>query len=87
MDIVEVMAELAHSQWAGWAQWMFDNMSETHISGETYVDRWTRQIATPYADLSEEEKESDRVEARKMIEKMEEQGYRSYPDGYIRIPS
>jgi hypothetical protein len=36
------------------------------------VDRWRRQIATPYADLSSKEQESDRVEARKFLEKFEE---------------
>lgn len=84
--IVESMAELSHTQWAGWAEWMMANWEETHTpSGETYQERWTRQIATPYADLSEEEKESDRIEARKMIARMEGLGYRSYADGYIRI--
>jgi hypothetical protein len=32
------------------------------------VDRWLRQLSTPYADLPEAEKESDRVVADKMLE-------------------
>ncbi len=31
------------------------------------VARWTRQMNTPYADLPENEKESDREEADKII--------------------
>ncbi|MCP3966699.1 MAG: hypothetical protein GY718_10165 [Lentisphaerae bacterium] len=31
------------------------------------VERWTRQMNTKYVDLPEEEKESDRQEAEKII--------------------
>jgi len=38
---------------------------------EWAVERWQRQMNTPYKDLSEKEKESDRIEARKFIELIE----------------
>ena len=38
------------------------------------VKRWTRQMNTPYADLSEKEKESDRAEVRKTLAVIEKVG-------------
>ena len=75
-DVLEDMAELSHNQWAGWARWMMENWDDVHHSGETFIDRWCRQIATPYSELSELEKESDRIEARKMIQMLEWHGYK-----------
>lgn len=60
--IIERSAALQHEQWAGWTRWMIDKFSPE------MVERWERQIKTPYAELSEREKDSDRVEARKVLE-------------------
>jgi hypothetical protein len=38
------------------------------------VERWKRQMETPYTDLSEGEKESDRAEADKMLEILAKRG-------------
>lgn len=71
-EMVERLAALAHDSWTGWFIWMAEKWYETHASGELFVDRWRRQAATPYADLSEAEKESDRVEARKVLALLDE---------------
>ena len=61
-EVVEALAERAHIAWSGWARWMIAQWSPEAVA------RWERQIATPYADLSETEKMSDRVEARIYLE-------------------
>ncbi len=60
--MIERLAKLEHEQWAHWTRYMLDNLTDENIA------RWRRQIETPYAELSEEEKESDRKWARKVIE-------------------
>jgi len=67
-DLVEAHAALSHAQWAGWATWMLKCLDSPER--DEHIARWRRQIQTPYTDLSEKEKESDRVEARKHLELM-----------------
>lgn len=67
----EQLAALAHEQWCGWMRYMFERSSEridgTVIIPRGLVERWTRQMETAYADLPEDEKESDRTEADKVL--------------------
>ena len=64
---VERVAEAAHVAFCGWMEWMLLKIDETHASGETFRERWARQARTPYSELLEAEKESDRIEARRYI--------------------
>lgn len=70
--VIEHIADCMHQLWAGWTAWMLSNWSETHPSGERFQARWQRQMATPYSSLSEQEKESDRHVARRLLEMLEE---------------
>ncbi len=67
----ESLADLAHAQWSEWMVYLFSrtgrNPDGTSTIPSTLVDRWQRQMMTPYADLPEHEKPSDRAEADKMI--------------------
>lgn len=69
-EVLERLAALEHDQWSGWMKYMFSKCTEedgkTIIPAEL-VERWKRQMETPYDELPEEEKESDRVEARKVL--------------------
>lgn len=58
----ERAAALEHEQWAHWTGYMLDNLTPENI------ERWRRQIKTPYKDLTEKEKESDRKWADRGIE-------------------
>jgi hypothetical protein len=72
-ELVEQLAELAHEQWSGWTRYMFEVGGYSLESVGTFTidrehhERWVRQMNTPYSELSEPEKESDRREARKFL--------------------
>lgn len=72
MDIKERLAEYVHEAWSGWMDYMFmcsakDERGQIIIPPKL-VERWERQMATPYYLLPENEKQSDRDEADKIIE-------------------
>ena len=62
----EKLAALEHEQWTHWTKHMLDNLTPENI------ERWRKQIDTPYEELSEEEKESDRKWARKVMSLVKE---------------
>ncbi|NLH46836.1 MAG: hypothetical protein GX451_12045 [Acholeplasmataceae bacterium] len=70
-EIREQLAALEHEQWVGWMNYLFEKSIESGDGSVTIpaemVDRWKRQINTPYADLSDSEKESDREIADKVL--------------------
>jgi len=72
-ELVEALAEYAHCAWSGWMEYMFRKCadfafpSQALVLPEAFVVRWKRQARTPYGNLPEEEKESDRDEAREML--------------------
>lgn len=75
-DLIEKLSEYAHDeQWSGWMKYLFSKCYET-ACGTTCipgwaVERWKRQINTPYSKLPEKEKESDRKEARGVLSKIQ----------------
>jgi len=69
----EQLAALAHEQWTGWMTYLFETARDGKNDDGTLtlpawaVERWERQMATPYANLPEDEKESDRAEANRVL--------------------
>ena len=76
MHMRERLAALAHKQWSGWMIYLFSkgdfNPDGTWTMPKCAVERWQRQMYSKYDMLPEEEKESDRHEANRMITVMEE---------------
>ena len=69
--MIELLAEFAHNQWSGWMKYLFSkgkmNIDGTWTMPKWAVQRWQKQMNTKYADLSEQEKQSDRKEAKQML--------------------
>ncbi len=76
VEMQEVFAAMEHERWAKWQRYMHSKMVPDKdgfmlLSPELY-ERWERQINTPYSELSEQEKESDREQVRPYLEKIRE---------------
>lgn len=67
----EKLAEYAHAAWSGWMKHLFEKSTQNADGTVTIpawaVSRWQRQMNTPYAALPANEKESDGMEADRMI--------------------
>ncbi len=70
-ELREALAALCHEQWTGWMHYLFSKSPTNAIGQRTipreWVSRWQRQMDTPYAQLSEPEKNSDREEADRVL--------------------
>lgn len=64
VTLLEDLAALEHRQWQDWALNILD--SEEDIS-EARKERWRRLAFTPYSELTEKEKDQDRVYAKKVL--------------------
>lgn len=65
-ELREQLAAIEHERWADWMRYLFSKC-EHRPDGSVVIpaglaERWQRQVYTPYCDLSEPEKQSDRDE-------------------------
>lgn len=69
--MIDALADIEHDRWSHWQRYMHEKgvrqADGSLLIPPDLVAQWDRQIATPYAELSEEEKESDREQVRKYL--------------------
>ena len=77
-ELFERLAAIEHERWSDWQRYVHARCAKIIETGETGEEvlrevkiplelfhQWERQINTPYSELSEEEKESDRDQVRR----------------------
>lgn len=66
--VIEQLASIEHQRWSHWQQYLHEKCTKKDdgslVIPPHLVDHWQKQIATPYEQLSEVEKESDREQVR-----------------------
>ena len=60
-ELREKLAAIEHERWADWQKWVHKVLREANPSPEIgdILERWDRQIETPYEQLTDREKASD----------------------------
>ena len=69
-ELIEKLAAIEHERWADWQKYMHSRGTITPDGcflaiSLAQIKAWERQINTPYSELSEKEKESDRRQVRR----------------------
>lgn len=77
-SLLERLAELEHQQWAAWTQYFLAHQTPENI------ERWKRQLATRYENLSESDKDADRAWAQKILALIKE-GNTPFEGRFIRV--
>lgn len=98
-DLREQLADLQHQQWSGWMEYLFSKCGKPVDQGTTEqlpsdddliipswaVERWRRQMVTPYAELTDKEQESDRIEADRILTLITREKQKAYTEGASKI--
>jgi hypothetical protein len=70
-DLLETLAAIEHERWSHWQRYVHSKCTRAADGSLTIpaelVERWATQMRTPYPELSDKEKESDREQVRRYL--------------------
>ena len=71
-ELLETLAAIEHERWSHWQRYMHSKCIPQGDDGAllipaALVKQWERQMATPYSELTNKEKDSDREQVRKYL--------------------
>jgi hypothetical protein len=70
-ELMEILAAIEHERWSHWQRYMHGKCKREPDGSLTIpaalVTQWERQSSTPYSELSETERESDRDQVRRYL--------------------
>lgn len=82
--LLERLASIEHERWSHWQRYIHEQCVRGEDGSLTIpadlVRRWSEQLETPYSELSEEEKASDRDQVQRYLPVIEgelDHGFRS----------
>jgi hypothetical protein len=74
-ELMETLAAIEHERWAHWQRYMHaqcrPGADGALVIPAELVARWTEQLSTPYVELPESQKESDREQVRRYLPAIE----------------
>ena len=78
--ILETLADVQHEIWSHWMRYLFDQCDEEDVDSGWIIPldkvwRWSRQMNISYVELSEKERDSDRDQAREIIDALAANGF------------
>ena len=69
--LVEQLADVEHERWSHWQRYLHSKCERTMdgslVIPANLVTQWESQMNTPYSELSETEKDSDREQVRRYL--------------------
>jgi len=71
-ELLETLASVEHERWSHWQRYMHSKCVPQGDDGALLIPadlakQWAKQLATPYSELTDEEKESDREQVRRYL--------------------